>query len=265
LLLALLGGGIPLAWIGFLDDRRSVSVGARLLVHFASAGWAVYILGGLGPLQIGARVVHLGIAGDVLAISAVMWTVNLFNFMDGIDGIAGAEATFVAVAGGALATAVFGTPGVMGAGTVFAGACLGFLAWNWPPAKIFMGDAGSGFLGFFIAALALASARTAPAAIFVWVVLGGVFFVDATVTFARRLLRGARVHQAHREHAYQWLSRRWASHRTTVLATMLLNLCWLGPWAWYAAKDPAFAAWACLAALGPLVVIAIVAGAGKPE
>jgi Fuc2NAc and GlcNAc transferase len=265
LVLALVGGGIPLAWIGFLDDRRSVSVGARLLVHVLAAAWAIYVLGGVAPLQFGARVFELGPVGNLLAVVAIVWVVNLFNFMDGIDGIAGSEAVFIGALGCLLGFFVLRTPSVSTAAAVFACASGGFLLWNWPPAKIFMGDAGSGFLGFFIAVLALAATRQAPAAPFVWLILGGVFFVDATVTFARRLVRRVSLHQAHREHAYQRLSRRWGSHRKVVLSLLTINLCWLAPCAWYAAAHPTAAASMALLALAPLVVAALAGGSGRPE
>ena len=132
---------------------------------------------------------------------------NLFNFMDGIDGLAASEALFVIRAGAWLSAA---GGGVTAASGVLAGACAGFLLWNWPPARIFLGDAGSGYLGYVTAVLALASARGNSDAIWVWLILGGVFFVDATVTLVRRVLRGEHVHEAHRTHSYQWLARRWA-------------------------------------------------------
>src|SRR6185312_3312887 len=89
----------------------------------------------------------------------------------------------------------------------------GFLLWNWPPARIFMGDVGSGYLGYALGVLMLACARRNWSALWMWLMLGGAFFVDATVTLVRRAVRGERVYQAHRSHAYQWLSRRWRSHR----------------------------------------------------
>jgi Fuc2NAc and GlcNAc transferase len=228
-----------------------------------AAVWVVFILGGLPPLQVGTRLVELGLTGDALAVLAIVWVVNLFNFMDGIDGIAGSEALIVCVAGGAIAGQ--SSEHVAAAAWLLAGASAGFLAWNWPPARIFMGDVGSGFLGFFIAVLALAAARSAPASAFVWLILGGTFFVDATVTFLRRLLRGVRVYEAHREHAYQWLSRRWQSHAAVDWAFIAVNVCWLAPWAWFAATHPEYAALAGLAALLPLVVLAVAMGAGRPE
>ncbi len=128
-----------------------------------------------------------------------------------------------------------------------------------------MGDVGSGYLGFVIAVLALADAHDHPGAIWTWLILGGVFFVDATVTLARRLARGERPYEAHRTHAYQWLSRRWGSHRKVTLAVLAVNVCWLFPIAWWAASSPTQAWWLTIVALLPLVVLALAAGAGRPE
>jgi Fuc2NAc and GlcNAc transferase len=264
LVMALVGGGLPIAWTGFLDDRRSMRVGVRLLVHVCSAAWVVYVLGGFPPLQFGSQPHDLGIVGDGLAVVAIVWVVNLFNFMDGIDGIAGIEAALVTGLGAGFAYLV-GAPEVTAAGVLFAAACCGFLCWNWPPARIFMGDAGSGFLGMFIAVLALATSRHSPVGVYVWLVLAGAFFVDATVTLLCRLTRGARLFEAHREHAYQRLARRWHGHLNVDLALIGLTLGWLLPCAWVASTRPANAAIIALVALTPLAVGAVWLGAGKPE
>jgi Fuc2NAc and GlcNAc transferase len=128
-----------------------------------------------------------------------------------------------------------------------------------------MGDVGSGFLGFSLGVLALGAARDDTAAPFVWLLLGGIFFVDATVTLARRLLRRERVYEAHRTHAYQWLARRWASHRRVTLVVIALDMIWLLPAAALATYYPRATPWLILCALGPLVVLALVVGAGRAE
>ncbi len=185
--------------------------------------------------------------------------------MDGIDGIAGTEAIFIAGAGGALAILTASAPAIAIVSLMFGVACGGFLWWNWPPAKIFMGDVGSGYVGFFIAVLAIAAARENSVALLVWLILGGVFFVDATVTFVRRLARGERVYEAHRSHAYQWLARRWRSHRRVTLLVSLINVTWLLPAAVIASTRPSLAGWFACAALIPLAAAAVAAGAGRDE
>jgi Fuc2NAc and GlcNAc transferase len=214
---------------------------------------------------VGARTLHIGWLGDLCALLGVMWVLNLFNFMDGIDGIAGSEAVFVTGAALAPMQLLGVASEVSAASLVFGAGTLGFLVWNWPPAKIFMGDVGSGYVGYAIATLALASAASNPAAVWVWLILGGVFFVDATVTLVRRVTRGERAHQAHRSHAYQWLARRWASHGRVTLTVVAINLLWLLPCALLAALRPEYALPAVLLALAPLLLVAVAAGAGRRE
>jgi Fuc2NAc and GlcNAc transferase len=264
LLLAVGGGGLAVAIVGFLDDRRRLSVGIRFAIHLAAALWALSWLGGLPPLRVGAQIVTLGWSGYVLGMLAIVWVLNLFNFMDGIDGLAAVQGVFVTW-GGALLAIVAGVHGeVAGAALVLGAACCGFVRWNWPPAKIFMGDVGSGYLGYVIAVLALAATRENPVALWAWLTLGGVFFVDATVTLLRRLLRGERVYEAHRSHAYQWLARRWRSHAKVTGTVLTVNVLWLLPCAVFATRRPGFAAATALFALAPLVLLAI-AVSGRRE
>lgn len=263
--LALLGGGIPVAWIGFRDDRGSVPVRVRLAVHALSAVWAMYALGGLPPIQAVGRVVDLGIVGDVLGTLALIWTLNLFNFMDGIDGIAASEAVFVAAAGGALCFLHSPSTSVPLASMIVAAASAGFLVWNWPPAKIFMGDVGSGYLGFVIAVLAIASGRDNPVAPFLWLILGAVFFVDSLVTLLRRLVRGERLYEAHSSHIYQMLARRWASHRAVTVTVIAVNMLVLLPLAWIANTFISAAALIAVAVLVVLAVGVLVLGRQSPD
>jgi Fuc2NAc and GlcNAc transferase len=128
-----------------------------------------------------------------------------------------------------------------------------------------MGDVSSGYLGYVIATLALAAGHENPAAVWIWLLLGGAFFVDATVTLIRRFLRGEQVYEAHRSHAYQWLARQWKSHRLVTLCVMLVNFVWLLPWAVAATLHPELGVWEALAALLPVAVLAFVAGAGRRE
>jgi Fuc2NAc and GlcNAc transferase len=264
LLIVAIGGG-AVALIGFLDDRYSVHPGVRVTVQLAAALWALSRFGGLPPLQFGEQVIQLAWGGYVVGALGIVWVVNLFNFMDGIDGIAASEAIFITCAGALLGLLGGDAREVVAGGWVFALVCVGFLFWNWPPAKIFLGDVGSGYLGYVIAVLALAAARTNPVALWTWLILGGVFFVDATVTLARRVLRGERAFSAHRSHAYQRLARRWHDHGKVTLAVMLVNIVWLLPCAWFETAFPQYAAPITALALAPLAVLAIGAGAGRSE
>jgi Fuc2NAc and GlcNAc transferase len=262
---ALCGGGLIVAAVGFVDDRRPLSAHTRLIAHFGAALWALLWLGGLPPLRVGQYLIVFGYSGYVLGVVGITWTLNLFNFMDGIDGIAASEAIFVSL-GAVLIAAVTGTSdGIAASATVFGATCCGFLLWNWPRAKIFMGDVGSGYLGFVIAVLAIAESRLNPLSMPVWFILGAAFFVDAPVTLVRRLLRGEPVQLAHRSHAYQHLARRWGSHLRVTVALWLINLFWLLPCGWLAMILPGQSVWIVLLALTPMIILALRGGAGRPE
>jgi len=264
LLVVMLAGGCAVALAGYLDDRGLIGIRIRILVHFGAAIWAVVWLGGLSRLQWGTELIELGWAGPVLSVIGIVWALNLFNFMDGIDGIAGSQALFMGAAGAALGLLGGVSVPVAMAGCVVGAASLGFLFSNWPPARIFMGDVGSGYLGYVIAVLALAAAREQPAVFAGWLVLSGVFLIDATVTLLRRLARREPVYEAHRSHAYQWQARRFGHARVTI-AVLALNLCWLAPIAWLAVDRPQFAGWAVMAALIPMTFLALACGAGRRE
>jgi Fuc2NAc and GlcNAc transferase len=218
--LALGGGGALVAAVGWLDDHYGLSAGVRLAVHVAAAAWAVAWLRGMPDLTLGETTMHLGLAGTLLAVTGVVWATNLYNFMDGIDGLAATEAVVVGAAGWLL-LASRATPLALVA-LLVAAAAAGFLVWNWPPARLFMGDVGSGFLGFMFGGLAVATenARALPALL--WLVLLGPFFIDATITLLRRMARGDRWHAAHRTHAYQRAVQSGWSHRrvTSVVAAL---------------------------------------------
>ncbi|MEW6682145.1 MAG: glycosyltransferase family 4 protein [Nitrospirota bacterium] len=219
---ALLAGGALVAGVGWLDDRRGVSAGLRASIHVIAAVWAVWCLGGFQSFDFGVTVLPLGMAGDFLAVVGIAWLVNLYNFMDGIDGLAGGEAVSVALVGSGLLA--FAGGGGMGLAVLsLAAAAGGFLVVNWPPAKIFMGDVGSGLLGYAFGVLALASERAGTVPLIVWIILLGVFIVDATATLIFRVMKGERWYEAHRSHAYQRAVQAGYSHRTVTLAVLGLN------------------------------------------
>lgn len=255
-------GGLSVAAVGFWDDVKSSPVGVRLTVHLAAAALAVYLLGSPN-IRIGDHVFGIGPVPSVLAI---VWVLNLFNFMDGIDGIAASEASCILFAAAGLGlVAVRCPPSEVAPALIVGAACLGFLRWNWPRAAIFMGDIGSGYLGYTIAVIALDSSQKCAIGIYAWLILGGVFFIDATLTLTRRLLRKEPVYKAHRTHAYQWLARRWGSHARVTIAVIFVNVLWLLPSAALAVEFPASALWIAIIALAPLVVAALTIGSGRAE
>jgi Fuc2NAc and GlcNAc transferase len=172
--------------------------------------------------------IDLGWFGVGLAIVYLVWMVNLCNFMDGIDGIASIEAITVCLGGAlcwwlATGTTYWFVP------LLLACSVAGFLCWNAPPAKIFMGDAGSCFLGMVIGVFSLWTAQAATQLFWSWFILVGCFMVDATTTLLRRVRRGDKFHEAHRSHASQYASRRHGGHLPVTLACGAINLAWLLP------------------------------------
>ncbi|MCE1115126.1 MULTISPECIES: MraY family glycosyltransferase [Pseudomonas] len=226
--LAVAGAGGLIAIIGFMDDHGHIAARWRLLGHFIAAAWGLFWLGGLPPLTVFGGEIDLGWAGSIIAAVYLVWLLNLYNFMDGIDGIASVEAICVCLG----ACGVYWLGGyeqLMVLPVILIMAVGGFLYWNFPPAKIFMGDAGSGFLGIALGLLSLQAAWVSSELFWCWLILLGVFIVDATFTLIRRLLRGDKVYEAHRSHAYQFASRRVGGHLPVTLAVALLTLCWLLP------------------------------------
>lgn len=216
---ALIMTGLMVAAVGYADDKFQLRASPRLAVHVMAAIVLVAIL------TIEADV-HWFAA--ILYILGITWSVNLFNFMDGIDGIAGSQAVFVTGAAAILASLAGGSS-IVGLLALTCGACLGFLVWNWSPARIFMGDVGSGFLGFWVAALSLVLHTEGALSIWTCIVLNGLFVADATTTLVRRMMLGKRWYEAHRSHAYQHLATRWGSHGRVTLLVWIVNLLLILP------------------------------------
>lgn len=217
------------ALLGWVDDRMQLPVLWRLPVQLLLClAWALYeSRAGMPGWWAWALL--------VLAVVAQAWFINLFNFMDGLDGFAGMEACFVLAS--FIALAGWTTDTALVSLLLFSGVA-GFLAWNLPPARVFMGDGGSLFLGFALSALPwLDQGRCLP----LWLVLVAVFVVDASLTLCWRWRRGDRVAQAHRLHVYQRLAREGGRHGPVLAGLMAVNLLWVLPWAVLVAREPRWA------------------------
>lgn len=195
------GGALLIAVVGFVDDLRGLSARVRFAIHVLGAAIAIAALGYVRGIDIPA-IGHLpfGVLGIPLTLLWIVGLTNAFNFMDGIDGIAGGQGV-VAGLGYFLAGRLFHLETVALIGGALAMACLGFLFHNWQPARIFMGDVASGFLGYLLAVLALPNAVLPfAAALFLWP-----FLFDSGFTILRRLRRRENIFAAHRTHLYQRL------------------------------------------------------------
>lgn len=260
-----LAGGLLVAAVGFWDDHGHLSARWRLLAHLAAAALAVMTLPGDMPLRLGPVSFGSGGFADLVGVLLVVWMLNLFNFMDGIDGLAGLEVACVAA--GAAVLLLLSLPHEANSALapgVLAAATFGFLVWNWPPAKIFMGDVGSGFVGYMLGCEAIATARAGTLSLAVWLILGGVFVVDATFTLARRVVSGQRWYEAHRSHAYQHAAGLLGSHALVDHRVLAINVFWLAPLAGLAACKPQWELPLLILAYLPLLALAIRLRAGQP-
>ena len=219
---AFIGGGLMIVAVSFVDDRYHLDPRYRVLVHAIAAAWVLYFLGGFSSLDIGLIKVPFGWLGTVLAFFGLIWMSNLYNFMDGIDGLAASEAVFIGGVGGLfLASASAG--GLAFVSFAIAASAAGFLVWNWHPAKIFMGDVGSVLLGFSFGVLALFGERIHDVPALAWVLLLTPFIVDATASTVRRMVKRERWFEAHRTFAYQKAVEKGSTHSRVTLRTMAFN------------------------------------------
>jgi Fuc2NAc and GlcNAc transferase len=256
---------LAVAFIGFLDDHGHVNSLGRLAVHFSAAIAMVFCAAGLPTLTVFGVPVDFGLFGSVLAVIAIVWLLNLNNFMDGIDGIASVQSILMALGMMACLWLLTGFTGIFWWWAVLAAAVSGFLCWNFPPARIFMGDAGSGGLGFFAGALLLVSAHLHPLLLWCGLILFGVFIVDATYTLIVRLVSGHRVYEAHRSHCYQKASRLWQGHKPVTLTVTLIIALWLFPWALVVAAGYIDGAAALTISYLPLIFYAYRLKAGQDD
>ena len=255
--------GILVAAIGYLDDLGRVTAARlRLIGHFVAAVIAVYILDGLPPMPVFAETLDIGLVGNIIAVLFLVWMLNLFNFMDGIDSITGVEAltsclilTIFLI--NKSETELWQVPALMCA------AVIGFLYFNWPPARIFLGDIGSGFIGFTIGTISLVIARSQPLITWAVIILLGVFIVDATATLIRRLIDKQRISTAHRSHAFQHLANNADRHLKVSLSIAAVNIFWLTPIAWLVVDQRILPIIGVVTAYIPLLVLAIYFKAGK--
>jgi len=255
-LLALWGAGCTVAITGFLDDHGHIAARWRLLVHFSAAAWGLYWLCGFPPVTVFGYLIDLGWVGYVCASFYIVWLLNLYNFMDGIDGLASIEAITACCGGALMVWLVASDLTAWMLPALLAIAVSGFLLWNFPPACIFMGDAGSGFLGLMLALLSVQAAWIAPQLIWVWLILLGVFIVDATITLCRRVLRGEKFYEAHCSHAYQYAARALGAHRPVTLAVSAINVFWLTPVAGLVALKQLDGIFGIVVAYLPLFILA---------
>ena len=241
-LMLYLGTALFIAAVSLRDDFKSVGAGWRFLCHIGAAFMAVHFIASMQEVALpGLGVCRLGRTGPVFTVVWIVGLTNVYNFMDGIDGIAGVQGLVAGLAW-VMAGLWYGLPAVTLLGLALAGGCAGFLLHNWTPARVFMGDVGSAFLGFCFAVLPLVALREMAwaghsdgiakvpgfALLAVWPFVGDGFF-----TFLQRARRMEPVWKAHRSHLYQKLVRTGSTHaQVSVLYACWCVVCAATGWLW---------------------------------
>jgi len=208
--------GVIISVVSYLDDLFELSAKVRLLTQALVALLGLYFLGGFQELDMFFFSLNTQFLTNIFAFFMIIWFINLYNFLDGIDGYAGSEALFLAIAGFVFFTGAHFL--------VLAVAVLGFLFWNWHKAKIFMGDVGSTLLGYNVAIFTIYYANQDARNFWIWIILFGLFWFDATLTLLRRKSNGEKLSQAHKKHAYQRLTQAGWRHDKVVLYGMIINI-----------------------------------------
>lgn len=258
---AALMAALVIACIGIVDDIKQLDVRWRIPAQFLASIYVVVCLGDVPAIDFGFFSFPESILLNVLAVFALVWLLNLYNFMDGIDGMAATE--LIAVNLVSLLIVINSDAVLTLLSASFAAAAGGFLLWNWAPAKIFMGDVGSSFIGFTLGVMALLSLQHGSMTVWTWVLLLGVFIIDATLTLFVRYRSKQRWYQGHASHAYQNAARHYKSHAKVTIAILLINLFWLGPLAWLSIQYPQMGLALSIIGLIPLLLLAKRFGAGR--
>jgi len=208
--------GVMLAIVSLIDDIKGLKPIIRLIVHFMTAILAFYFLEGLRPLVIPGFNINYNYFVYPFAIIGMVWFINLFNFMDGVDGFASVEVITISAVLFVMSWNLV---------TILLIVCLtGFLCWNWPKAKIFMGDVGSTQLGFVLVVLGIYFHNTFEFSILNWIMLTSPFWFDATLTLFRRWRNKEKLSEAHCKHVYQRIVQAGYSHEKVNIFLIFLNL-----------------------------------------
>lgn len=232
--------------VGVCDDLKNLSVKIRFGVYVLCCLGGALLL--LKPSGTGEWLIA------VFASFALLWFINLYNFMDGIDGIAALQCILACVGAAILGWVNTADVSYLLICLLLAAAQLGFLVWNWSPARLFMGDAGSIPTGFLLGTLALLGSIQGQLPLACWLILVAAFITDASVTLFWRLVTGQAITEAHRSHAYQRLSRHWGSHQAVDLTLVALTLVWLFPLAYFSLVWPQYSLIIVILAYVPLAL-----------
>jgi UDP-N-acetylmuramyl pentapeptide phosphotransferase/UDP-N-acetylglucosamine-1-phosphate transferase len=212
--------GFVLAFVSFLDDVITLQPWIRILIQFFTVVCGLYFIDGLKILYINDFKIEMPFAVNLIIIVGAVWFINLYNFLDGIDGYASVEAI-------AIATGLYLITGNLVL-LILIFSVLGFLIWNWPKAKIFMGDIGSTQLGYIFVILSIYFNNNLEFNFVGFLILGSLFWFDATITLYRRWRNHEKLSEAHKKHVYQRINQFGYSHQKTIIISIFINLIFIG-------------------------------------
>jgi Fuc2NAc and GlcNAc transferase len=250
--LVLFGGGLIMAVTGFLDDILELKASIRFIIQFFAVGWGLYWIGGIPSTVFFERLPVLYAIANAVAVVALVWFINSFNFIDGIDGLATSGATFFSLSIGGY----FLWQGIEPYGSlliVLAACSLAFLCFNWPPAKIFLGDAGSNFFGYLFGAMVLITVKNGNLSIWTWLIIFAYLITDTTTTTFLRLCLVKGWYHTHRSHAYQNLARVLDNHKFVTCLITGINVFYLLPLAYLSIQYQHYAWLAFAASVIPIL------------
>ena len=250
--LVLFGGGLIMAVTGFLDDILELKASIRFIIQFFAVGWGLYWIGGIPSTVFFERLPVLYAIANAVAVVALVWFINSFNFIDGIDGLATSGATFFSLSIGGY----FLWQGIEPYGSlliVLAACSLAFLCFNWPPAKIFLGDAGSNFFGYLFGAMILITVKNGNLSIWTWLIILAYLITDTTTTTFLRLCLVKGWYHTHRSHAYQNLARVLDNHKFVTCLITGINVFYLLPLAYLSIQYQQYAWLAFAASVIPIL------------
>lgn len=213
-----------IAILGICDDLFNLNIGIRLTVQFLLSGLGLFFIREQSELSQPIQLLSAGIM-----VLFIVWMTNLYNFMDGINGLAALQAMSVCISMALIYWIHSTDTNAIHLLIIISASTCGFLFWNFPTAKLFMGDSGSLFLGLSFGLLTVESLNEGTHFVAAWLIMLGVFIVDASYTLFYRLITKQAAHQAHRTHAYQKIAIKYNSHARVTLATVAINLLWLLP------------------------------------
>ena len=255
--LALFGGGLIMSVTGFLDDILELKASIRFLIQFLTAGWGLYWVGGISSIAF-----FEGLSGSLcmtinaVAVVVLVWFINAFNFMDGIDGLATSGATFFSLSVGSYFLWQDVEP--YGSLLIILAACsLAFLCFNWPPAKMFLGDAGSTFFGYLFGVMLIITVKNSNLSIWTWLIVLAYFITDTTTTTFLRLCLVKGWYHPHRSHAYQNLARILDSHKFVTSLITGINVFYILPLAYLSTQYQQYGWLAFLASVIPIFVFVL--------